>query len=1190
MIKLDKPSTVPAESSSRNPSVFDSLVDKVRHLARNAGEAPADGPLKNFKVLAADHKPAPGKPATEKLSDEQAKQYTDITALPEPLDFSKLKIVSEDSTAGVIYFEHEGNQYKISQSAAAEAQGGYNITDNLRFGHAVAERPGQGPDHGTQLYDFLHTVNAAQGTPAYKAIAESFSDPDKQLLRKDEAGIKFDAIESVDPAAEGVLEVTLKDGRVQVVAEGITPGAFETYTAIGKVKDTLAEGKAKGYEEINSLPTDFKADHLKVDSQDPETGVIFFEDAGHKYMMSGAANPADYNLLHGLAATEGTPAGELIKGALADPNQGLVREDGDAAKLTDIKKVESPADGVLKVTLNDDKVVTVSKDITPTSFAQYSEKGQTLAGVEKARGDGYTLAGPDDYLPSTEDIMSVGGAGDYGPGLIAFTYHKPGADEQKIVVSQESNPQMFDQISGYRDDIAAQTTDIDKLRGDHGLPPLKDVTVDGLATTEKGDDGNPLSVQDLTMKSLVDDYRAGMKDGSIGKDDPRARFIRALDAKNMADNGMSIIPEHGFGNFGNAQDAIGVTSRDVRENIFDVKAIDEQIATLLTDKSIQADLKSHHDAALGKVDGGQAKVDETRQKLLDSTSSENFINYIADLQKDGKTELAGEEIRSAYQGLADIDPARADQFLKDLQVDSYTLEIDKLMKDPSLISDDATAQATRDVALTTISVLKTTGVDIPRNGLNTYEKFVQEVLLKDKDSARDFGKAATELGDIWQKNGKITTEDISKVVDNSPMDATKKSAFREHLGTLNSAGILGSIGGTISGARAVYQLIKGDTLGATPQQRLAIAGDFIGFLGTGSHFAKLGGNIYDKLTGTEASQMLGLDKSLPDIWKPKTSDVPGIDGTTSALTPEQKAAAAEKLKDHLKREDIQSKIFDTIDNSMLDGDAGAKNAGKALNKGAGLFSDDNIDKVKDGIISGVEKRGINIKEPARWQRIAGSAIKIIGATADVVGSVLGITSGALTIRDGVREKDDIKIAQGALGVAGGVSGLVGSIAGVTGLFGTVGRVIGGLGPAGFLFSGALSLVGVILGSIKEHKLHKLSMQNWDQIKDFKDDGLLKPGGDDAYVWLQTYLSDWGQRDAPTNQSVFDFRGEEWAHHSTIKDKPYHPDYIGDGSNRRSEDFKYSTRDSEWIDDDHKVIWRTTDGYGTYHDVDKPLGS
>lgn len=222
-------------------------------------------------------------------------------------------------------------------------------------------------------------------------------------------------------------------------------------------------------------------------------------------------------------------------------------------------------------------------------------------------------------------------------------------------------------------------------------------------------------------------------------------------------------------------------------------------------------------------------------------------------------------------------------------------------------------------------------------------------------------------------------------------------------------------------------------------------------------------------------------------------------------------------------------------------------------------------------------------------KFASSAIKVIGMATDVAGGVISVVQAAFTLRDGVREKDPIKIASGSLSMAGGVSSLVAAGGGVLTTLGVTGRIIPFLGPVGFLISGALSFVGAILSTIQTHKLHKISMQNWDQIQDFKQDGLLKPNGDEAYVWLQTYLSDWGQRDAPQDQSIFDFRKSEWDARATIHGGDHqrdHADYIGDGNNRRSEDFKYSLKPSEWTNDNHDIIWRVGDGYGgPYHDVD-----
>ncbi|MCS3466957.1 hypothetical protein M2401_000667 [Pseudomonas sp. JUb42] len=1180
--------TRPEPTSSNTPApakavgkAFESLLNKARLLAATPEEPSSD---KTFmpKILTKSNQPevSASKPA-------DADSYKAITALPEKLDIDTLKVVAEDKDGGVIYFEHGGNKYQISKSAAEEVQPGYETIENLRFGHAVPTREDPGPDHGTQLFDLLHTLAETQGTAAGKIIRDSLSNPDKELLRKDDGQFLLDNIDKVEKPADGVLKVTFNSGKELTIAEGVTPEAFKAYSGAGQTLEKLGEGEAKGFEKVTALPTGFKPDGLKIVSEDSDSGVILFEHDGHKYMISqddaaahdrsydaldsnvgGQPAPADrgsqlYDFLHALSATQGTPAFDYIKNARTLPDQHLVSNGETALPLSGISKVDAPTDGILVVTQSDGKLLVVSRNLSPQAFLDYSNKGQTITGLEKAKADGYVKAEPGDYLPSTEDIMSVGGVGEYGPGLIAFTYHKPGGAEEKIIVSQDDNPQMFDQISSYRTDIAEQTTDVDKLRADSGLPPRKDVSVDDLATTEKDDNGQPLSVRDLAIKTLIDEYRAGVKDGSIGQDDSRAKFVRALEAKSMSENGMSIIPEHGFTNQGSATDPENVTSRDVREHIFDSKAIDAQIGTLMGDETIMKDLKTHHDNAVGKVEGGSAKVDETRQKLIDSTSSENFVKYIDALQADGKTELATQEIQAAYAGLADIDPAKADEFLQNVQIDGYTMELDKLVADPSKISDENTALAGTDNALLILQALKASGDGIPRRSLATYEKFV-ELLMNDKNAATDFGKVMSNLGDTWQANGKITLDDINKAVsaDLMPgMSAENRGAFTKNLAFLSDNGVLGSMGGAISMGRAIYQLVgKGGSLADTPRERVGIANDFIGFLSTGSHFATLGTKTFDKIMGTNAYKMMGLDRSVPAIWS-KPGGVTGPDVPRSV-------------------EEIQNKYYNIIDDAMADG----KDVGKALN--GQPFDEASMTKLHEGIEKGIEKRG-GVSGAGKVARIAGSAIKVIGAAADVVGGVIGVVTGGLTIRDGVREKDPIKIASGSLSVAGGVSSLVGAAGSVAGALGVTGRLIPLLGPVGFLFSGVFSFVGAILGDIKSAKLHKVSLQNWDQIKDFKADGLLQPNGDEAYVWLQTYLSDWGQRDAPGDQSIFDFRKEEWDARSSVKGKNLdHPDYIGDGNNRRSEDYKFSTRPSEWTNDNHDIIWRTTDGYGgEYHDVD-----
>ena len=163
------------------------------------------------------------------------------------------------------------------------------------------------------------------------------------------------------------------------------------------------------------------------------------------------------------------------------------------------------------ITLKDGRKVVAIEALAPNAFKAYAQSAEVLAGIARAEGDGYRLAGADHYLPSTEDIASMGGVGEYGPGLIAFTYRKPGGEEEKLIVSEAINPELFAQVSGHRDEITLQINDLDALRREHGLPPLEEVSINELPTSETNEDGQTLNVQELALQRMIEAYREGVK-------------------------------------------------------------------------------------------------------------------------------------------------------------------------------------------------------------------------------------------------------------------------------------------------------------------------------------------------------------------------------------------------------------------------------------------------------------------------------------------------------------------------------------------------------------------------------------------------------------------------------------------------------------------------------------------------------
>ncbi|MBE8411086.1 hypothetical protein IQA73_17125, partial [Leptospira borgpetersenii serovar Ballum] len=143
----------------------------------------------------------------KKPSEIKPDDYKEVTALPAKLDIDKLKVVSEDKDAGVIYFEQDGSKFKITREGAEKVQEGFDTLKGLHFGHAVAPVNQGGPDEGTPLYDLLHTLAETQGTPAGKEIREALGNPDQQLLREDDPTVRLANVKSVGEAKDGVVKV-----------------------------------------------------------------------------------------------------------------------------------------------------------------------------------------------------------------------------------------------------------------------------------------------------------------------------------------------------------------------------------------------------------------------------------------------------------------------------------------------------------------------------------------------------------------------------------------------------------------------------------------------------------------------------------------------------------------------------------------------------------------------------------------------------------------------------------------------------------------------------------------------------------------------------------------------------------------------------------------------------------------------
>ena len=681
-------------------------------------------------------------------------------------------------------------------------------------------------------------------------------------------------------------------------------------------------------------------------------------------------------------------------------------------------------------------------------------------------------------------------------------------------------------------DDAQRLTDnsaLDTARRDHDLPAASETDIQSMETSEvdPDDSSRQLTVSELTWQNLINDWKAGIEDGTIAEDDERAQFYRALRAQGALENGLDMTSL----DISTGQSLEHATGDDLSA-IIDSGKLDERLGELFVSDAVQKDYQSALTDAIDKV----ANKDEIAATLEDMAFSEEYVDYIGDLRESGQGELAEADIAQTYSALAALFPAtensdKAAEFAQSLQLDAMIADLDSLIESPDQINDVNTATATQDVVKLLLTALKRAGVDIPRRTVETLDKFVNEY-LNDQQTATNFGKALQELGDKFQKNGQITQTDIDDLLKKDVYKALNEKTnggMLSMMSTLNNNGALGSAGGLISLASGIYQLAgKGGSLADTPEKRLAIAKEMIAFFGASVHFANLGSNIIDKVKGTNVNAMLGLDKTLPDIW--------GSD--TSSGSPFTEGKGLQFVQN----------FEQIIDEAPI---ADRETLSQRLN-----LSEDDTKKIIDGIENGYAARP-GLPDATTTTRSISSFLRILDAGANITTGIMDTVLGGLMIKRGADSGDGATIAQGAITVAAGAFGLAGGGSAMAALRG-LSFARAATGPL-FWVQAALTLATLpfmIVQDIKHNNALDAHRNDLNELfAALDEDGLLQEDGLEKYEFLDSYLYSYGQRDAPDDESIFDYRGDEFAFYEEEGHlpQPYwddfeHADYDGDGSN------------------------------------------
>ncbi|WP_024673113.1 hypothetical protein [Pseudomonas syringae] len=912
----------------------------------------------------------------------------------------------------------------------------------------------------------------------------------------------FAVVGPVDEAGPGLMRYVDREGNKIVVSQSDNPQLY------GAAKDAfnsltgLSKSETEGYRRAGDnevWPPVFGTTVGPLNEAGP--GTLRYEHNGEKVVVARDDNPKLFDYLKALQSVVADP--EKRSAMEKAVNEGQILADGNTPLpgLNDIVEfhwIPGQEQSQISYRNQQGETVVVTQALTPDLFEKVTTLHDAWNKINSSREEGYKLAEPNDFLKNQD--ITIGSPDELGSGLIRFEN-----GDGKFIVSKDASPQLYDDVVEKWN--ALGTGNISDTRTRYNLPAVADVDLMGQKTGVKADKDDEkseeLNVGELATKELLDQYREGVKKGDIAKDDPRAKLVRAIEAQAAYDNGR------GLTGYEEAQGAFGGTWREFdskqtqlssadMHDIIDGGKLQEQLTTLFSDPTVQQDYQTKMTEALDKV----PNKDEIKQKLLDLTANPDYVLYLKDLKKQGLGQEAQKDLSDTLSSLALVDPEGASKAAQSIQADGLTSDLNDLVADPSKISDENNALATKDLFGLLKAELKGFLVDMPRFLQPTFEKFIQEGVVGNAKPA-DIAKALKEVGDAYQKNGKVSEDDIKTALSKPYIPVADRGKLGEIFNTLNSKGVMGSVAAGVSLFSAIYQMVgNGGKLGETPIQRLGIAKDFLSFAGGASHFVRLADKVGDLMGKGGLVDLLGLDKTLPEIWGKQDMKPPKVEVSPSGLS----AARLDEIRNALDvPDDTRMAVFGELTGSAQNERAAMEGISQRL---------DSETKLKPGVAS----------------KIAGSVVKVLGPATDLAGGFADIVLGAFTIKDGVKSGDKLAQAAGGLQIAGGAFGASAGVLGTAALVGAGGAAATALAGPFFLVGVAIAVVGGIIGYFVDHnKKQKASENENDWYRDLAADGLLQADWGDKVEYAHYSIHHYQEREAPADDSLFRFQSAEWQH-------------------------------------------------------------
>ncbi|MGP9807830.1 hypothetical protein ACT3TQ_06870 [Halomonas sp. AOP12-C2-37] len=836
-----------------------------------------------------------------------------------------------------------------------------------------------------------------------------------------------------------MLEVRTENGDKFLVQKDITPELYEQVKSVMDGGDTDRLGKDNDWADAD-IPDDDK-DWLSTKSNQDFEIITPNSDVP----IPKSFNDISYSDF----------------GDLDDISLGL--DSGVQITLDDSAWTEG---GTLIYKDSEGKRFAVSEEYTPKVYDQIKNLKETWDEVDEKIGDGdYKLFYGSDDSPVLSGDNEVDSVTDKNGNPVEGIKLVTKGDETYVVLESKT-PHQFDTITS--DAASQQLGDVDDLFKDKDLPASDETDVMQAETTEDG-------------KTVAELYQEYMKEAykDAPDDSKEAKYLRLMEAQGMLQGNFQYLPYNtGPGRHGSdtdyAEKMSELKAADAR-GMLDEEALGNELSDLMADEDIMADSEDFLEKAVDKI----KNKDELEDKIADSMLDDDYIKALEELKEDGNIDGAATRFANDMQSLQMLSPDRAEEVQNTLKFQDAIGGLNDIFEGGAdAVGEDSLGNASGDVATSLLQGMVTSlfgtkrGVDIYNKIVNGEKVDVSPEEREKLTEIKNSHKALTELlGDQSReildtsKNGKIeyksiTADEIDRAIDKANVPTADRKGVAGVLGTLTKSGALASAAGLTSMVAGIYKMSDGGlNLGATENERIEVARNFLSLVGVTPSLIRLTGESYKLLSGQpDFADALGLDKSLKESVWDKHFD------TKSSPTPPS-------IPDHLPTMDLgesfstkdvweevnknQSHSVDSIDKAISGLPDKHQEEGDDLRE--------RINKVADDIRGPNIPDNIDANKKFQW---AGGALNVLGGMADAGGGVLDIVLGAKGLEKlSNNGGEPIEFAQKSLQVGAGSFSTTMGLASAASGFGIGPQIATKIAAVTGLAGAALGFIGAILSGV-----------------------------------------------------------------------------------------------------------------------------